>query len=522
MQRMQLNNKFSVSAQVSETDIEKLKNEGVQMVICNRPDGEEPNQISIAQIQKAAENTGLEFHALPFASGAMPEEHVSALKELLKADKSIHAYCRTGNRSTQLWKAATAQHDDQKDQSNQGSKYDVVIVGAGSAGIATAASLLKRLASLRIVLIDPSQDHFYQPGWTMVGGGVFDVETTKRKTSDLIPSGCRLIRGAVTRFLPKLNKVELDCGDQIYYRQLIVAPGLKIDWAGIEGLEAALGRNGVTSNYHYDLAPYTWELVQNMQSGKALFTQPPMPIKCAGAPQKAMYLSASEWYQRGKINNIDIEFHNAGGVLFGVQEYVPALTKYVEKYNAKLCFGSTLVKVDGDNKRAWFKDGEGKITEQTFDFLHVCPPQTAPDFIRESELADESGWLDVDPATLQSKKYENIWGVGDVMNTPNAKTMAAARKQAPVVAHNVAAVFEGETKFATYDGYGSCPLTVEHGKIVLAEFTYGGKVSPSFPSWINDGTQATSFAWHLKTKLLPSIYWHGMLKGREWLASPSA
>lgn len=522
MQRIKLNNKFSVSAQISETDIEKLKNEGVQMVICNRPDGEESDQITMAQIEKAAGDAGLEFHALPFSSGAMPEEHVIALAKLLNSDKNIHAYCRTGNRSTQLWKTATSQQSDQKDQSNQGSKYDVVIVGAGSAGIATAASLLKRLKNLRIAFVDPSEDHFYQPGWTMVGGGVFDVETTKRKISNLIPSGCTLIQQAVTNFLPKQNKVELDCGDTVYYKQLIVASGLKIDWAGIEGLEATLGSNGVTSNYRYDLAPYTWELVQSMQSGKALFTQPPMPIKCAGAPQKAMYLSASEWYRKGKINNVDIEFHTAGGVLFGVKEYVPALTKYVEKYKAKLCFSSTLVKVDGENKRAWFKDAEGNITEHTFDFLHVCPPQTAPDFIRQSELADQAGWLNVDPATLQSKKYKNIWGVGDVMNTPNAKTMAAARKQAPVVAHNVAAVFRGEDKFVAYDGYGSCPLTVEHGKIVLAEFTYGGKVSPSFPSWLNDGTKATSFAWYLKAKMLPTIYWHGMLKGREWLTRPSA
>ncbi len=179
----------------------------------------------------------------------------------------------------------------------------------------------------------------------------------------------------------------------------------------------------------------------------------------------------------------------------------------------------TLTKVDGASQTAWFKDGEGNISETQFDFLHVCPPQTAPDFIKASDLSDDAGWLDVDPESLQSKKYGNVWGVGDVMNTTNAKTMAAARKQAPVVAQNIVNAIAGSNERAAYGGYGSCPLTVERGKIVLAEFSYGGKVTPTFPSWLNEGTKPTSLAWFLKASMLPSIYWHGMLKGREWLAN---
>ena len=247
-----------------------------------------------------------------------------------------------------------------------------------------------------------------------------------------------------------------------------------------------------------------------------------MPIKCAGAPQKALYLSASQWHKTGQLKDIDIEFHNAGGVLFGVQAYVPALMFYIKKYHAKLEFMHTLVKVDGNNKTAWFKVNKSGEDEQTietkFDFLHVCPPQCPPDFIKESELSDKAGWLDVDPSTLQHNKYPNIWGAGDVMNTANAKTMAAARKQAPVVAQNIVNAFASKSETAVYDGYGSCPLTVERGKIVLAEFAYGGELTPTFPKWFNDGTKPTAFAWFLKVRVLPSVYWHAMLKGREWMA----
>lgn len=113
-----------------------------------------------------------------------------------------------------------------------------------------------------------------------------------------------------------------------------------------------------------------------------------------------------------------------------------------------------------------------------------------------------------------------MFGLGDGGSTPNAKTMAAARKQAPVVAANLIAVLSGKALTAVYDGYGSCPLTVERGKILLAEFGYGGKLLPSFPSWIIEGTRPQRLSWLLKSEALPWIYWNGMLKGREWMAQP--
>ncbi len=316
----------------------------------------------------------------------------------------------------------------------------------------------------------------------------------------------------------------LDDGSKLTYDRLVVACGIKLNWDGVEGLTDTLGKNGVTSNYRFDLAPYTWKLVQGLRSGKAVFTQPPMPIKCAGAPQKALYLSGDHWYRTGALKDIDIQFYNAGGVLFGVKDYVPALMKYIEKYDATLNFNHKLVRIDGEKKTAWFEktDAEGKVevVSTQFDMIHVCPPQQAPDVIRASALADGAGWVDVDQETLRHKRYPNIWSLGDVMNAPNAKTAAAARKQAPIVAHNILSDMSVTQGVARYDGYGSCPLTVERGKIVLAEFGFGGKLLPSFPSWVLEGREPTRLAWILKKDMLPPIYWHGMLKGHEWLVSP--
>lgn len=400
----------------------------------------------------------------------------------------------------------------------------ILIVGGGAAGIATAASLLARDATLQITLVDPADTHYYQPGWTMVGAGIFTPQSTARSMASLIPKGVQWIKAAVSTFEPQHNTLTLADGRVLGYQQLVVCPGLKLDWSAIDGLVETLGANGVTSNYRYDLASYTWKLVQNLQQGRALFTQPPMPIKCAGAPQKAMYLSCDHWLKSGRLAQINTQFYNAGGVLFGVADYVPALMKYVERYAIDLKFSHRLVAVDGPGKRATFirtqADGSSETVEQSFEMLHVVPPQIAPDFIRSSPLADAAGWVDVDPATLKHRQFANVHGLGDVTNTSNAKTAAAARKQAPVVANNVLVALGRRDGAAVYDGYGSCPLTVEKGRIVLAEFTYGGKVAPSFPRWLLEGRQPTRLAWWLKARVLPALYWHGMLKGREWLAKP--
>lgn len=404
------------------------------------------------------------------------------------------------------------------------SKHDVVIVGGGAAGLATAASLLNRKRNLDVVIVDPAEKHYYQPGWTLVGGGVFQPEETERDMAALIPSGAKWKQAAVASFQPDQNAVMLDNGEELTYDALVVAPGLKLNWAAVQGLEETLGSNGVTSNYRYDLAPYTWQLVQSTDKGRALFTQPPMPIKCAGAPQKAMYLSCDAWRRRGVLKNMEVEFHNAGGVLFGVETYVPALMQYVERYGIDLCFFDNLKAVDGERKVATFERKRGETTEmieREFEMMHVCPPQKAPDFIAQSPLANEAGWVDVDQHTLTHNKYANIFGLGDAASTPNAKTAAAARKQAPIAAVNVLQHLGGKAPRAMYDGYGSCPLTVERGKIVLAEFGYGGALLPSFPTWLLDGTRPTSLAWFLKERMLPPIYWKGMLQGKEWLVKPT-
>jgi len=192
------------------------------------------------------------------------------------------------------------------------------------------------------------------------------VKDTVRPMSKVIPRQATWIQAAVTQIDADNRQLTLSDQRSVGYQNLIVCPGLRLAWEKIEGLQDSLGQHGVTSNYSYQHAQYTWDQVQKLRGGKALFTQPAMPIKCAGAPQKALYLSCDHWRRNGVLNNINVEFNLAGAALFGVATFVPPLMKYIEKYNAQLAFNANLVKVDGPAKTAWFeiKDANGNVTRE--------------------------------------------------------------------------------------------------------------------------------------------------------------
>jgi sulfide:quinone oxidoreductase len=524
-----LNERLSVTGQISIDDIEEIANAGFKSIICNRPDyeggGDQPTS---EELEVVAQSLGITFAYLPVRMGAIADERGAEFQQLLSTlPQPVLAFCGSGKRATALHEMTKPEEIMEEHQAvvaacNWDNAFDVVVVGGGSAGIGVTASLLKRRPALRIAIIEPSDKHYYQPAWTLVGGGAYDAADTVKEMSEVMPKNAEWIQAAASGFGPKNNIVHLVDGRTIGYRQLIVCPGIRLAWEKIEGLEETLGKNGVTSNYRYDLAPYTWSLVKELKQGKALFTQPPMPIKCAGAPQKAMYLACDHWQRSQCLDQIEVEFDTATAVLFGVADFVPSLMEYVNRYDAKLVFNSNLVKVDGAKKMAYFeiKDSDGNVTreEKPFDLLHVTPPQMAPDFVRDSPLADHSGFCQVNEKTLQHPDYPNVFSLGDVSSSPNAKTAAAVRKQIVVVAENLLAAKEDQELTTIYDGYGACPLTVENGKVILAEFGFGGKLLPTFPL---SPTVPRKLAWFFKTTLFPWVYWNVMLKGKEWLARPS-
>ena len=394
--------------------------------------------------------------------------------------------------------------------------HTVVIVGGGAAGISVAAMLRRRRRKISIAIIEPSDVHAYQPGWTLVGAGQLKLEQTRRPQAELIPPRVTWIRQAAASLLPDENVVVLADGRRLVYGTLVACPGLALDWDRVEGLSETLGRNGVCSTYSAEGAAYAWQCIRSFVGGVALFTQPSMPIKCAGAAQKIMYLAADHWRAEQRLEHSRVEFCLAGHALFGVPFFVPALQKVVDEYGILPRYGEELIAIDGKTRTAVFRCTEGGAATRTvprkFDMIHVTPPQGPPGIVRDSPLADAGGWLAVDPATLQHARYDNVFGLGDAIGTGNAKTAAAVGMQVPVVARNLLALLDGKPLAARYDGYGACPLTTSIGRAILAEFTYGGKVTPSV---LFDPRIPTRRGWWLKTRVLPRRYWSRMLRGKK-------
>ncbi|MBS1097114.1 TIGR01244 family phosphatase [Gluconobacter sphaericus] len=548
-----LTDSYAVSPQIAVQDIADLKAEGFRTILCFRPDGEAPDQPDMKVIEAAAKEAGLAFAAIPVKAGTVPTDaQVAQTREVLATlPAPVVGYCRSGTRAAQIWALAEVGKRPASEifaatdragvdvsilrariesvaapsaaPRKGGAHFQVLIIGGGAGGLSAAGSLLKRNRHLSVGVVEPSNEHFYQPGWTLVGGGVFQAAQTRRKEADVMPKDVVWMRQAAKLFRPEVREVVLGDGTVVSYDALIVATGITLNWNAIPGLVETLGKNGVTSNYRFDLAPYTWQLVQQLKGGTAIFTQPPMPIKCAGAPQKAVYLSCDAWKRRGVLDSISVEFDTATPGLFGVKEFVPPLMEYIKRYHVGFHTGSKLVAVDGPNRTATFERKVGDSVEQverTFDMLHVVPPQSAPQVIRESTLAGSDGFVEVNPATLQHVRFPDVFAIGDVIGTSSAKTAAAVRVQAPVVATNVLAFLKHQAPVSEYEGYGACPLTVENGRIVLAEFRYGGKLAPTMPKWLLNGQKPTRLAWWLKKYVMPLMYWDGMLKGRELMVAP--
>ncbi|MFB9860101.1 FAD/NAD(P)-binding oxidoreductase [Salinicoccus siamensis] len=390
--------------------------------------------------------------------------------------------------------------------------HQILIIGGGTAGITMAARLKRLSHTLDIAIMDPAEDHYYQPLWTLVGGGEVTKEETGRKEATLIPKGVRWYKTPASEIDPYGQTVKTESGTEVHYNYLVVCPGLQLDWDKIEGLADGLGKYGICSNYSYEHVQYTWEMISNFKGGRALFTHPASPIKCGGAPQKIMYLAEDAFRRTGIRDDSEVMFRSANPSIFPVEKYSRTLDAVIERRDIRTGFKKDLVKIDGPNKKATFKHVETGETETLdYDMIHVVPYMSAPDFIKGSAIADGAGWVDVDASTLQHKKFKNIFSLGDASNLPTSKTGAAIRKQAPVVVSNLHALIKGNAPWRRYDGYTSCPLVTGYGSLVMAEFKYDNVPSETFP--FNQAKERRSM-YIMKKYGLPAMYWHGMMKGR--------
>lgn len=390
--------------------------------------------------------------------------------------------------------------------------HRVVIIGGGNAGISVAARLRRAVKDLDVAIVEPSDRHYYQPLWTLVGGGVFDKRSTERDEASVIPAGVTWIRDSVVDVCPEENGLLTGDGRRIRYDYLVAAPGIQLNWSAIPGLEGSLGKDGICSNYSYATVDKTWEFISTFKGGNAVFTHPNTPIKCGGAPQKIAYLADDSFRRVGVRDQSNVILATANAGIFAVEKYAKTLRSVVERRQIDARYRHNLVEVRPETREAVFEDLDtGAPITIPYQLLHVVPPMSAPDFIRRGPLANADGWIEVDKYTLQHARYANVFSLGDASSLPTSKTGAAIRKQAPVLVKNLLAAARGEPLTARYDGYTACPLVTGYGRLVMAEFDYDGNPAETFPF---DQSKERWSMYQVKAHALPRLYWHGILKGR--------
>ena len=398
----------------------------------------------------------------------------------------------------------------------QNNKTRIVVVGGGTGGMAVVSALaqLPNRKQFEITLVEPAEHHYYQPQLTMVGAGLFPREVTRRPMATLVPSSINWVNEACAEFLPHENHLQTLSGKRVDYDYLIVATGLKLDWDKIDGLKGNLGKHGICSNYSYDSVASTWDNIRNLKRGVAMFTFPPPPIKCAGAPQKIMYLAEDHFRRSGVRDQITVSYRCAGDAIFAVKKYAAALTEICAKRAIDTQFAWKLKAVDAMAHEALFEQTKtGEMRSERYDLLHITPPMSAPVVVSSSALANDAGFVDVDKGTLQHTRYPNVFSLGDSSSCPTSKTAAAVRAQLPVLIFNLMASMNGRPLDHKYDGYTSCPLVTGYGRLILAEFDYDLNPQETFP--FDQGKERLSM-YLLKKHVLPYIYWNGLVAGRRW------
>ncbi|XP_045911692.1 sulfide:quinone oxidoreductase, mitochondrial-like [Micropterus dolomieu] len=390
--------------------------------------------------------------------------------------------------------------------------YKMLVLGGGSGGITMSARMKRMMGAENVAVVEPSEMHYYQPIWTLVGAGAKTVASSGRSTASVVPSGVKWVKSKVQEINPDANTVRTDDGTEISYEYLIVALGLQLHYEKIKGLPEGFEHPKIGSNYSVQTVEKTWKALQDFKEGNAVFTFPNTPVKCAGAPQKIMYLTDAYLRKTGKRAKANVIYNTSLPVLFGIKKYAESLWDIVKQRDLQVNLRHNLIEVRADKQEAVFenldKPGETKVFE--YEMLHVTPPMGPNLVIKGSPLADPVGWLDVNRDNLQHNRYPNVFGIGDCTNLPTSKTAAAVAAQSAILNRTISKILKNEKPDKKYDGYTSCPLVTSYNTVILAEFDYNNQPLETFP--INQAKERR-LMYYMKADVMPHLYWHGLLKG---------
>ncbi|MCG1010448.1 NAD(P)/FAD-dependent oxidoreductase [Salinicoccus sp. ID82-1] len=389
--------------------------------------------------------------------------------------------------------------------------YRLIILGGGTAGISTANRMLsedKKLAN-DILIIEPQDHHYFQPGWPLVGSGEMKLESTRKPMSKVMPKGARWLQEAVRHVDPV--KREVKAGNRIVkYDFLVVALGIELDYDAIEGARESLGKNGVCTNYIYDLVNYTYDTLQNVKAGNIVVTKPQSKIKGGVSAENSLF--TMDEYVKDHDLDVNLVFRSGSNEIFPVKKYSDNLTAQLDEKGIDYKLEQELVEVRGEHKEAVFKDlGTGELHVIPFEMLIITPPMHGPSVLEDSGLLDPEGWVSVDRHTMMHNTYTTVFSLGDASSLPTFKMGSAVKEQMPILVKNLLERMDDKAPSHKYDGKTACPIATEYGHLILAEFDYNHM--PEESTFLNQSDDKWLF-YQFKKNMLPIMYWYALLKGK--------
>nr|XP_054498475.1 sulfide:quinone oxidoreductase, mitochondrial isoform X3 [Agelaius phoeniceus] len=296
--------------------------------------------------------------------------------------------------------------------------YEVLVLGGGAGGISMSARMKRRVGAENVAVVEPNKTHYYQPLWTLVGGGAKQLAASARPMKSVMPSGVEWIRSQVTALEPDKNYVWLENDIRVSYKYLIIALGISLHYEKTGKRSKANIIFNTSLGVIFGVKKYADALLEIIKDKNIVVNYKRNLIEVRADKQEAVF------------ENLD-------------------------------------------------KPGETEVYQ--YEMLHVTPPMGPPAVLINSPVSDASGWVDVDKETLQHKKYPNVFGIGDCTNLPTSKTAAAVAAQSGVLDKTISLVMKNKLPVKKYDGYTSCPLVTGYNKVILAEFDYNAQPLETFP-----------------------------------------
>lgn len=395
----------------------------------------------------------------------------------------------------------------------------LLILGSGAGGVMVATKLRHKLdpKEWKITIIDRSWQHHYQPGWLFIPFGIYAKDDCIKPQTDFIPEGINFVQGEITNIDPVKKVVTTNHGKHDY-DWIVVATGCRIVPDEIEGMMDGWGKD-VHNFYSPDGAVALAKRLKHFNKGRLVLNIAEMPIKCPVAPLEFIFLADWFFMKNDSRCNIEIELVTPLSGAFTKPVAAEVLGRLCEEKNIKIVPNFEIAQVNAEAKTIESHKGE----EVPYDLLVSIPPNFGSKVVMDSEIGDVVGYMDTDPYTLKSKKYENMYIVGDATNVPTSKAGSVAHFESDVIVDNMLREIDGLAPRPEFDGHSNCFIVTGYEKAVLIDFNY--KVEPlpgkyPFPGIGPMSLLEESYINYWGKMMFKWVYFNMMLKGKELPLEP--